>query len=257
MQFKVTLLIAVVFLAACGNEYPKQIGKFIDVCMDRGVTKPAWSCALEKTNNHYVEKPTIERSSNRHESSPASIAKRFTDRGAEENILQSSRQAIAKSLCATTSASASVNDSVRQSHALKSNIEFVSGSPDKLSEAIREYSKQLSAKQGGNEYVEGRKTLKINFNNNGTADMVALILMEGIGGGNSTIASLVLFEYEQGNYIPVDTAIVEGAHDISLTTNSLLNVDSLIHSLEDPHCCPTIATQHRFSLKKNRLVRLD
>lgn len=257
MQIKITLLIAVVFLAACDDEYSKQIGKFIDVRIDRSATKPAWSGALEKTKNHNVGKPIIECASNRHESSPLLIAKRFTDRGAEENVLQNSQQATAKAFSVTISAPASVNHSDRQSPACKSDTGFFSDSPDKLSEALREYSKQLTAKRGGNEYVEGRKALKIKLRNNGTANIIALILIEGVGGGNSTIASLVLFKCEQGNYIPVDTAIVEGAHDISLATNNLLIVDSLIHRFEDPHCCPTIAVRHRFSLKQNRLVRLD
>jgi len=95
------------------------------------------------------------------------------------------------------------------------------------------------------------------FDEDGTLELVALIIIEGVGGGSSIIPHIGLFERQNARYIPVDLVIIEGAHDLSLSETNLIEIDAIIHDSNDPECCPTINTSHQYSLKNRRLIKLQ
>jgi len=131
------------------------------------------------------------------------------------------------------------------------------GSINGIEQAINSYSEHLASKYSGAEYLQGRRTVEIDFDEQGATGLVALIIIEGFYGGNSSIPHLVFFRYHHGSYIPVDTVVVEGAHDVTVTDSDLLTVESLTHANNDPRCCPSIDVMHRYSVKNDRLTRLD
>ncbi|WP_405418359.1 hypothetical protein [Marinobacter flavimaris] len=133
-----------------------------------------------------------------------------------------------------------------------------SGGPiNEMEEAINSYSEHLASKYSGSEYLQGRKTVEISSAEQGATGVFALIIIEGFYGGNSAIPHLVFFRYQHGSYIPVDTFVIEGAHDITVTDSNVLTVESLTHAIDDSRCCPSIEVKHRYSVKNDRLIRLD
>ena len=125
-----------------------------------------------------------------------------------------------------------------------------------VTDSIQEYSKHLASKHDGTEYIDGRQIVTADFDEDGAPEAVALIIIEGAGGGGLIIPYIVLFEQQNARYIPTDLVIIEGAHDLSLSENNLIEVDAAIHSPNDPKCCPTINISHLYSTKNRKLIEL-
>ncbi|TVT33518.1 hypothetical protein [Marinobacter vinifirmus] len=149
------------------------------------------------------------------------------------------------------------NHSSRSPRQVQFSASSSAGSINGIEEAINSYSEHLASKYSGAEYLHGRRTVEIDFDEQGATGLVALIIIEGFYGGNSSIPHLVVFRNHHGSYIPVDTVVIEGAHDVTVTDSDLLTVESLTHAIDDPRCCPSIEVTHRYSVINDQLMRLD
>lgn len=132
---------------------------------------------------------------------------------------------------------------------------FVTTGKDTLQEAVDRYSRELELHYDGYEYKEHRQLIRADFNQDGRTQGLVLITIEGVGGGSVVIHQLVLFSYQNGSYQASDSAIVAGAHKLSLINNNEIVVSTLNYGPEDARCCPSVQSQQHFRVESGRLAK--
>lgn len=128
---------------------------------------------------------------------------------------------------------------------------------DALQEAVDRYSRALERHYDGYEYKEQRQLIRADFNQDGRAQGLALITIEGVGGGTIVIHQLVLFSYQNGSYQAGDSTTIPGAHKLSLINNNEIVVSTLNYGPDDARCCPTVQSQQHFRVESGRLATRD
>lgn len=99
------------------------------------------------------------------------------------------------------------------------------------------------AKEGGNEFTEGRQFISVDLNGDDQMDAVVLFTIEGQGGGNSSYQSLAGFYRSGTGWAYQGHSSVYGAvTDIKAAGPQRIAVTTLTRGPDDPFCCPSIET---------------
>lgn len=97
------------------------------------------------------------------------------------------------------------------------------------------------ARDGGDEYKEGRQVKFADLNNDGIKDAVVLYTIEGQGGGNGYFQTLAAFIGDSAGWDFRGKAVVgNGVQDIQVVDPQTVRLTVLSVGPEDADCCPSV-----------------
>ncbi|MGP5356028.1 hypothetical protein [Pseudomonas helleri] len=188
------------------------------------------------------------------------ILKRFRDRAqvAGLKLDQDAQKALAgtstKGSAASAPQAAAANNEAR-GESVTAPQENASAETEALNAAVTEYIGTLD-KDGGEEYLEGRHTLRIDFNADKHLDAAVVYTIEGSGGAQNGYQTLVGFVYENGKWrVMPGSAVINGS--VQSMTNGgwkTVLVDALTSGPDDPDCCPSVQNQQKYVWDGTRFV---
>jgi len=121
-----------------------------------------------------------------------------------------------------------------------------------LDNAISSLVESVKDETGANEYVDARSVLKARIVGKTTEDAAVLYTME------REIATryLAVFLHTGSEYQLVANTIVDSQSAELAVENGIISVKTLIHSIEDPMCCPTQEMTLNYRIDGNELVEV-
>jgi hypothetical protein len=255
MKGIVSLFFCLLVLVGCSDSRSKFRGQVLAGCIQGGGSKAICKCGFDKLESAYGDQlettamPQLSASFNKAllECRSGQSSSKVSPEAAADNFKAAFMQAVAPP-----------NPPTSNERAPDTNAAGVdtNASTKALDRAITEQVNLRTRYGGGAEYRDGRKTIEIDFNRDGSRDAVVLYAIEGADAGNAVVQTLQLFFGSQSGYVAQGATIVESVADITLGGDGSILVHSLMHGPDDPDCCPSIRSSVRYRVEGNQLLHV-
>ncbi|MBK3467119.1 hypothetical protein [Pseudomonas sp. MF6776] len=113
------------------------------------------------------------------------------------------------------------------------------------------------AKDGGDEFKEGRKVVFEDLNDDGVKDAIVLYTIEGQGGSNSYFQSLATFYADNKGWNYRGAIVVgSGVQNVQVVDSKKLALKVLSVGPEDANCCPSVESTEQYKWDGSTFIQL-
>lgn len=113
------------------------------------------------------------------------------------------------------------------------------------------------AKDGGDEYKEGRQVVFADLNDDGVNDAVVLYTIEGQGGGNGYFQSLATFYADANGWNYRSTLVVgSGVQNVQVLDAKRLALKVLSVGPDDANCCPSVESVEQYKWNGSTFIAM-
>lgn len=113
------------------------------------------------------------------------------------------------------------------------------------------------AKDGGDEFKEGRKVVFADLNDDGVNDAIVLYTIEGQGGSNSYFQSLATFYADTKGWNYRGAIVVgSGVQNVQVVDSKKLALKVLSVGPEDANCCPSVESTEQYKWDGSTFIQM-
>lgn len=129
--------------------------------------------------------------------------------------------------------------------------------PATLDSAVDRMIAAELAKDGGDEYKEGRQVVFADLNDDGVNDAVVLYTIEGQGGGNGYFQSLATFYADANGWNYRSTLVVgSGVQNVQVLDAKRLALKVLSVGPDDANCCPSVESVEQYKWNGSTFIAM-